>query len=99
MSALEVAMAALRLFNIFISCVGILLGVDMIFGARILSWAGWLLNKSLAFDKALIKTLSTFKGRMDKEVSLEKAIFNTKIRFVLGIILMVLAGILYSLAK
>ncbi|MCX5714324.1 MAG: hypothetical protein NT033_05855 [Candidatus Omnitrophica bacterium] len=99
MSALDVAMIALRFFNIFISFVGILVGLDLIFGAKLLNWAGKMLNKNLAFDKAIVKTLSNFKTLLDKEISLEKAIFNTKIRFVIGIMVIIMAGMLYSLAK
>lgn len=99
MSVLDIMMIALRFFNIFISLVGILVGVDMLFGARALTWAGKFLNKNLAFDKALIKTMSSFKSVMDKEFSFEKTVFNTKVRFIFGILIIILAGILYHLAK
>ncbi len=99
LSALEVAMVALRFFNLFISFVGILVGLDLILGAKVLTWAGRVLNKSLAFDKVLIKAISNVKNLLDKEVSLDKAIFNAKIRFVMGILIILLGGILYNLAK
>ncbi|MCX5697867.1 MAG: hypothetical protein NTU54_07895 [Candidatus Omnitrophica bacterium] len=99
LSVLEVAMVALRILNLFFSFVGILVGLDLILGARVLTWAGKTLNKSLPFDKTLIKALSNVKNLLDKEISLDKALFNTKIRFVTGILIILLAGILYSLAK
>lgn len=48
----------LRSFSLFVDGLGILVGLDLIIGAPLISFLNHLLNKAIDFDKALSKPLT-----------------------------------------
>jgi hypothetical protein len=99
LSVADILMSGLRIFNIFASVVGVLVGLDLIFGGRMISLVNKVLNKTFELDKVVAKAFNSLKGRLDKEVTLERALFQTKIRIIVGVLIILTAGILFNLTR
>jgi hypothetical protein len=83
----------------FISTLGILLGLDLLLGAKITSHSKKTLGRTiLDFDKIIIRFTSNFKKALDKSVDIDEKIINTKARIVLGFLFIAICVVMIILA-
>ncbi|MGD9014412.1 MAG: hypothetical protein PVI33_00050 [Candidatus Omnitrophota bacterium] len=69
---------------------GIFVGIDLIFGGRIVSISKQVLEKSFDFDKWL-------RQKLDKSINFDKIITNPKVRLKLGIVFFALSLVIFLL--
>ena len=83
-----------------ISTLGILTGIDLLFGAKILSNLNKTLNRTvLDFDKIITGVFSYFRQTVDSSINVDEKIIKTKTRVVLGFLLIAAGGVLIFLIR
>ena len=83
-----------------IGTLGILTGIDLLFGAKILSNLNKRLNRTiLDFDKIITGVFSYFRKTVDSSIDVDEKINKTKTRVVLGFLLIVAGGVLIFLIR
>lgn len=90
----------LRNISVGAAAVGILAGLDLLLGGRIILSLKRMLSKTIDFDKAITKITSVLIRGLDKKVlDIDKAVFNTLTRIVLGILFLILATLIILLSR
>ena len=85
----------------FISTLGILIGLDLLLGARINSNLKKILDKTiLDVDKIIVKISSLFRKTVDTSIDIDDKIINkTKARIIVGFLLIAICVVMIFLAK
>ncbi len=83
-----------------ISTLGILMGIDLLFGAKITSNLNKMLNKTvLDFDKIVTKISSYFRKTVDTSIYIDEKIIKTKSRIILGFLFIIICVVLIYLVR
>lgn len=86
MDELEIV-ALIRNTCITASVIGVIAGLDLILGAKIIMALKRLVDKAFDADKVIIKLSSAFRKTLDKGVNFDEAVISqAKSRLVLGVI-------------
>ena len=83
-----------------VSTLGILMGIDLLCGAKITSNLNKTLNKTvLDLDNVIAKLLSHFRKTVDTSISIDEKIIKTKSRIILGLLFIAICTALLFIAK
>jgi len=83
-----------------ISTLGILMGIDLLLGAKITSNLNKTLNKTvLDLDKIIANILFYFRKTVDSTINIDEKIIKTKTRMVLGVLFIAICVVLIFLAR
>ncbi len=83
-----------------IGTLGILTGIDLLFGAKIISNFNKILNRTvLDFDKIITGIFSHFRKTVDSIINVDEKIIKTQTRVVLGSLLIVAGVVLIFLIR
>lgn len=83
-----------------ISILGILMGIDLLLGAKITSNLNKTLNQTiLDFDNLMAKFLSYFRKTVDVSINIDENIIKTKARVILGFLFIIICAVLIYLAR
>ncbi len=83
-----------------ISTFGILVGIDLLFGAKILSKLNKTLNRTiLDFDVMIAKILSYFRSTVDRNIDIDQKIIKTKAKIVLGCLFIAICVVMIFFAR
>ena len=88
----------IKKFALFSGVVGILVGLDLLLGARVISVLKRLLDRSFNLDKVIIAISSVFRKILDKVVDFDGAIIKNRARIVLGILFVVVSAVMIFLS-
>lgn len=84
---------------IFIGLIGILVGLDLICGAKITTFLKNILDKTaFILDSLIIRIAVSFKRTLDIGVNFDEIIINSNAKIILGIFLLALSIIIIILA-
>jgi len=73
---------------IFASIVGILVGLDLLFAAKVICRLRKILDKVFNVDQKILRILSAIREKLDYGVYIDDVIIKTKPRIILGTILL-----------
>ena len=83
-----------------ISTLGILMGIDLILGAKITSNLNKTLNRTvLDLDKLIASVLSHFKKVVDLSINIDKKLIKTESRMILGFLFIAVSVVLIFIAR
>lgn len=83
-----------------ISTLGILMGMDLLLGAKITANLNKTLDRTvLDFDKIVANVLSGFRKTVDSTINIDEKIIKTKTRTILGFLFIVICAFLIYLAR
>jgi len=77
--------------SIFGAIVSFLVGLDLLFGARVICALRKILDKMFNIDQSIIRILAGVRKGLDRGLYIDDAIIKTKIRVILGAILLLLS--------
>ena len=84
----------------FISILGILLGLDLLLGAKITSSLRKVLDRMvLNVDKITIKISSLFRKTLDTSINIDEKIVKTKARIILGFLFIAISVVMIFLVR
>lgn len=86
-----------RSISIFGAILSFLVGLDLLFGARVICALRKVLDKMVNIDQTIIKILSGARERLDRGLYIDDAIIKTKARVILGAILLLLSMLIILL--
>lgn len=89
----------LKNISIFASVVGILTGLDLLSGARVISRLRKILDKVFNVDQKILKILSAIREKLDYGVYIDDVIIKSKSRIVLGVILLLFSILIILLIR
>lgn len=85
---------------IFAGIVGVVAGLDLLFGVRLLKAAKGVADKPIDLDKIVIKVASTLREKLDKKAGeIDERIMNTQLRVILGSLFLVLSAVILMLVR
>ncbi len=73
------------------------LGVDMLFGSRLMLSMGRTMNKKIHIDQLVVNALAAFKDKSDREYDTEKSLLHGFGRIVVSAILFVSVFLMFSM--
>ena len=83
-----------------ISILGIMMGIDLLLGAKVTSNLNKKLNKTvLDFDILVAGALSCFRKTLDTSVNIDEKIIKTKTRVILGVLFIAICAVLILVAR
>lgn len=82
---------------IFASIVGILVGLDLLFGAKVICRLRKILDRVFNIDQKILRILNAIREKLDYGVYIDDVIIKTKPRIVLGTILLVFSVLMILL--
>ena len=83
-----------------ISTLGILMGIDLLLGAKITSNLNKTLDKTiLDFDKIVAQISSHLRKTVDTTINIDNKILETKSRIILGVLFIVICSTLIFIAR
>ena len=83
-----------------ISILGIVMGIDLLLGAKVTSKLNKKLDKTvLDFDKLVAGALSGFRKTLDTSVNIDEKIIKTKTRVILGVLFITVCVVLILVAR
>jgi len=84
----------------FISTLGILVGLDLLLGAKIISNSKKFLDKTiLDVDRIIVKISSLFRKTVDTRIDIDEKIIRPKARIIAGLLLITVSIVMLFLAK
>ncbi len=84
----------------FISTLGILMGLDLLLGAKITSNLKKILDaKILDIDKTILRISSYFKNTLDTNIDIDEKIIKTRARIVSGSLFIIICVFMIFLAR
>lgn len=84
----------------FAGMVGLIAGIDLLFGVRLLKVAKGAVEKAVDFDRILVKAASRLRQRLDRKVGdLDEKIANPQVRIILGSLFIVLSAVILMLVR
>ncbi|MDD4894940.1 MAG: hypothetical protein PHW54_06495 [Candidatus Omnitrophica bacterium] len=85
---------------IFASILGILAGIDLLFGAKVTSNLKKTLDEmTFNVDKIIIKASSVFRKKLDADIKIDEKIIKTKARIALGLLFIVVSVVMILLIQ
>ncbi len=77
---------------LFSGVIGLIAGLDLILGVRLIGKTKEIVDRVIDFDRAIIKACSTLRRRLDsKALDLDAAIINSPLRVAFGTALIILS--------
>lgn len=73
---------------IFSSVVGILAGLDLLCGAKVICRLRKVLDRVFDIDQIILRFLTTLRAKLDSAVYIDDVIIKTKTRVILGAVLL-----------
>jgi len=89
----------LKIIVLVASLLGVLAGLDLLAGAKIISNAKKILDMTFNVDRILIRASSLFRKTMDTYINFDETIVKTKKRIILGVLFIALSGFMFFLIK
>jgi len=90
----------LQVIIYIISTLGILMGIDLLLGAKITSRLNKILDRTiLDFDTIIAGFLSRFRKAVDSTINIDEKIIKTRQRMVLGVLFIAICVFLIFLAR
>lgn len=90
----------LRHISVFASIIGILLGLDLLFGARFAILLKNRLDRAFYVDKAIARFFSSIKSTLDKPaVNIDDKIMSASARRAVGILFLIFSGLIIMLLR
>jgi hypothetical protein len=86
----------LRKISIFASTIGMLVGLDLLLGAKTILFFKNILDRIFNVDKIIIKVSSFFRKTLDKEFYFDQLITKTKLRIFLGVLFLIISALMIS---
>ena len=84
----------------FASTLGILFGLDLIFGAKVMSNLKKVLDRTvLNIDKAVINFFSYINNSVDTSIDIDSKIIKSKARVILGVLFIAICVVMILLAR
>lgn len=83
--------------SIFASIVGILVGLDLLCGAKVICRLRKILDRVFNIDQIILRILTVIREKLDYGVYIDDVIIKTKPRLVLGTILLVFSVLMILL--
>ena len=84
----------------FISTLGILMGLDLLLGAKITSNLKKTLDTTvLDIDKIILKLSSHFKNTLDTSIDIDGKIIKTKTRIISGVLFIAISVVMIFVAR
>ncbi|MBP7836131.1 MAG: hypothetical protein KA022_01480 [Candidatus Omnitrophica bacterium] len=84
----------------FISTLGILVGLDLLLGAKIISNSKKFLDKTiLDVDRIIVKISSLFRKTVDTRIDIDQKIISPKARIIAGLLLITISVAMIFFAR